>query len=326
MDGTLAKQFQDFARLSGGFRASRVLLTANNLQIFEHIGKGTTAAELAKGLTTDLRATEILLDAITALGLLRKTKGLYRLTAPAKRFLLPDSPWYQGDMLRHMDTLWKNWSGLDEAVRTGMPYRSGGRRHDVFIRAMHNNAVLRTPSVLKAIDLRGVKRALDLGCGPGTYGVALAKLGIEVTLFDLPNSVGIAHEMIRQAGLTNVTFRGGDFHFDDIGDGYDLVLLSQVLHSHSPLENIALLGKVHTSLSPKGQIAVHEFTLAEDHASPVPGALFSVNMLVNTAEGRSYTPKEMSGWLTEAGFGRIRKVGLGETVVITARKSRDGRG
>jgi hypothetical protein len=65
---------------------------------------------------------------------------------------------------------------------------------------------------------------------------------------------------------------------------------------------------------------VHEFTLAEDHASPAPGALFSVNMLVNTAEGRSYTPKEMAGWLTEAGFGRIRKVGLGDTVVMTARK------
>lgn len=321
MDRTLAKRHQLFAHLVGGFRASRVLLTANNLHIFEHIGKGTTAADLARELKTDSRATEILLDAVTALGLLRKTKGIYRLTVPAKQFLLPESPWYQGDMLRHMDTLWRNWSGLDEVVRTGMPYRSGGRRHDVFIRAMHNNAVLRTERVLNAIDLRGVKRALDLGCGPGTYGVALAKSGIEVTLFDLPNSVVIAHEMIRQAGVKNVTFRGGDFHFDDLGDGYDLVLLSQVLHSHSPLENIALLGKVHGSLMPKGQVAVHEFALAEDHASPVPGALFSVNMLVNTAEGRSYSPGEISGWLAKAGFGRIRKVGLGDTIVITGRKN-----
>lgn len=320
MDRTLAKHHLDFSRLLGGFRASRVILTANNLQVFDNIGKGTTAAELAKGLKTDLRATEILLDAVAALGLLRKSRGIYRLTAPAKQFLLPDSPWYQGDMLRHMDTLWRNWSGLDEVVRTGMPNRSGGRRHDVFIRAMHNNAVLRTESVLKTMDLRGVKRALDLGCGPGTYGVALAKLGIEVTLFDLPNSVVIAHEMIRQAGVKNVTFRGGDFHFDDIGDGYDFVLLSQVLHSYSSLENIALLGKVHKALSPKGQVAVHEFTLAEDHASPVPGALFSVNMLVNTTEGRSYSSEEMTGWMKKVGFGRIRKVVLGETVVIHGRK------
>ena len=320
MDRQRAKQAQEFAQISGGFRATRVVLTANNLRIFEQIGKGATAAELAKDLRTDPRATEILLDAVTAIGLLRKLRGIYRLTAMAKQFLLPESPWYQGDMLRHLDTLWKNWSGLDEVVRTGMPNRSGGRHHDVFIRAMHNNAVLRVESVLKALDLRGVKRALDLGGGPGTYGIALAKRGIEVTLFDLPNTVEIAHEMIRRSGVKNVTFRGGDFHFDDFGSGYDLALLSQVLHSHSPLENLALLGKVFDALAPKGTIAIHEFTLAEDHASPVPGALFSVNMLVNTAEGRSYSPGEMSGWLSKVGFGRIKKAVLGDTVAITGRK------
>jgi hypothetical protein len=126
--------------------------------------------------------------------------------------------------------------------------------------------------------------------------------------------------MIQQAGVKNVTFRGGDFHFDDIGYGYNLALLSQVLHSHSALENLALLGKVFDALAPKGTIAIQEFTLAEDHASPVPGALFSVNMLVNTAEGRSYSPKEMKGWLMKAGFGRIKKVDLGDTVLITGRK------
>ncbi len=320
MDRHLAKQVQEFARISGGFRATRVLLTANNLKVFERIGKGATAAELAKDLRTDPRATEILLDAVTALGLLRKSRGIYRLTALAKQFLLPKSPWHQGDMLRHLDTLWKNWSGLDEVVRTGMPNRSGNRDHDVFIRAMHNNAVLRATNVLKALDLRGVKRALDLGGGPGTYGIELAKRGIEVTLFDLPNTVDIAHEMIRRAGVRNVTFRGGDFHFDDIGSGYDLVLLSQVLHSHGALENLALLDKVFDALATKGTAAIHEFTLAEDHASPIPGALFSVNMLVNTTDGRSYSPGEIKGWMTKAGYGSIKKTALVDTVVLTGRK------
>ena len=320
MDKQTKKQAQEFTRLSGGFRASRVLLTANNLQVFERIGKEATAAELSKDLKTDLRATGILLDAVAALGLLRKSRGIYRLTVAAKQFLLPESPWYQGDMLRHLDTLWKTWSGLDEVVRTGMPSRSGDRRHDVFIRAMHNNAVLRAANVIKALDLRRVKRALDLGGGPGTYGIELAKRGIEVTLFDLPNTVEIAQEMIRKAGVKDVTFRGGDFHFDDIGNGYDLVLLSHVLHSHSALENLALMGKVFNALAPKGTIAVHEFTLAEDRASPVLGALFSVNMLVNTAEGRSYTVREMKGWLSKTGFGRINVTDLDGTVILTGRK------
>jgi len=320
LDKNVEKQVQEFTRISGGFRATRVLLTANNLQVFEHVGKGVAAPELAKILMTDPRATGILLDAVASLGLLRKSRGIYRLTAMAKQFLLPESPWYQGDMLRHLDTLWQTWSGLDEVVKTGMPNRSGNRNHDVFIRAMHNNAVLRAVNVLKALDLRGVKRALDLGGGPGTYGIELAKRGIEVTLFDLPDTVEIAREMIQKAGVKNITFRGGDFHFDDIGNGYDLVLLSQVLHSHSPLESLALLGKVFDALAPKGTIAIHEFALAEDRASPVLGALFSVNMLVNTAEGRSYTAREIKGWLSKTGFGRIKVTDLNGTVMLTGRK------
>lgn len=320
MERALTKESKEFTRLWGGFRASRVILTANNLRVFENIGKGRSAADLAAALKTDRRATEILLDAVTSLGLLSKKSGTYRLRPLARRFLLPDSPWYQGDMLRHADTLWKNWSGLDDVVRTGEPNRSGDRRHDVFIRAMHNNAVLRVKAVIDALDLRGVRTALDLGGGPGTYGIALAKRGIDVTLFDLPDTLEVAQDMIRQSRVKNVSFRSGDFHFDDIGSGYDLVLLSQVLHSSSEAEALALLGRVFDALTPRGRVAIHEFTLKEDRASPVPGALFSVNMLVNTAGGRSYTQKEMKGWLTKAGFRKIAVKDLGDTVLVTGRK------
>jgi 2-polyprenyl-3-methyl-5-hydroxy-6-metoxy-1,4-benzoquinol methylase len=320
MKRAFTKEAKEFTQLWGGFRASRVILTANNLRVFENIGKGRTAGDLAKVLKTDPRATEILLDAVASLGLLIKKGGTYRLAPAAKRFLLPDSHWYQGDMLRHADTLWKTWSGLDDVVRTGEPNRSSERRHDVFIRAMHNNAVLRVKAVIDALDLRGVRTALDLGGGPGTYGIELAKRGIDVTLFDLPGTLEVAQEMIRQSRVKNISFRSGDFHLDDIGNGYDLVLLSQVLHSNSEAEVQVLLSRVFDALTPRGMVAIHEFTLNEGRASPVPGALFSVNMLVNTAGGRSYTRKEMKGWLTKAGFRKIAVKDLGDTVLVTGRK------
>lgn len=320
MHGPLMKELQDFSRLWGGFRSSRIILTANNLGVFERIGAGATAARLASSLRTDARATEILLDALTALGLLRKTGPTYRLLPASKRFLLPKSPWYQGDMLRHADSLWKTWAGLDDVVRTGVPNRSGERRHDVFVRAMHNNAVLRAGRIVASLDLRGVRTALDLGGGPGTYSIELAKRGISVTLFDVANTVETARKLISGAGARGITFRGGDFHFDELGGPYDLVLASQVLHSHSAIENRALLSKAHAALAPGGTMAIHEFALDEDRAGPVPGALFSVNMLVNTPAGRSYSPREMKAWLKEAGFGSLRVSSLGETVLVTARK------
>jgi 2-polyprenyl-3-methyl-5-hydroxy-6-metoxy-1,4-benzoquinol methylase len=313
-------QAKEFARLWGGFQASRVVLTANNLRVFENIGRGRSAADMATVLKTDPRATAILLDAVTALGLLRKERSIYRCSLLARRFLLPDSPQYQGDMLRHADTLWRNWSGLDDVVRTGRPNRSGSRRHDIFIRAMHNNAVLRAGEVIGALDLHRVGKALDLGGGPGTYSIELARRGVAVTLFDLPNTVDVAQAMIRQAGTKNITIRGGDFHIDDLGRDYDLVLISQVLHSHGPGENIALLRKAFAALAARGTIAVHEFTLNENRASPVPGALFSVNMLVNTAEGRSFTRREMQEWLKKTGCTGITATSFGDTVLITGRK------
>lgn len=320
MDKTLAKQLQEFTRLWGGFRASRVVLTANNFAVFEHLRKPATAKEVAKIVGLDPRATEILLDALTALGLLKKTGSTYRNTEMAKNFLVKGSPLYHGSMLRHADSLWKSWSGLDEVVRTGLPNRSGGRDHESFIRAMHNNAVFRASDVIKAIDLRGVKRALDLGGGPGTYSMELARKGIAVTLFDLPNTMEIAQEIVGESKIRNIDFLSGDFHTDGIGSGYDLVFISQIFHSLSEADNLALLKKSHESLNPKGRVAVHEFFLEKNRAFPVPGALFSVNMLVNTTEGRSYTPQEMKAWLLRAGFKGIKTKVLGETVVVTGRK------
>lgn len=320
MNKNLMKKLQDFGRLWGGFRASRVVLTANNYRIFDHLKTPKTAGDIAKAIGADGRAAELLLDAVTSLGLLRKSGGKYRNTDTAKQFLVKDSPLYQGDMLRHADSLWKSWSGLDEVVKTGLPNRSGARDYDSFIRAMHNNAVFRAKAVISAIDLKGVTRALDLGGGPGTYSMELAKNRIIVSLFDLPETVAIAKQIVGEQKQKNIHFIAGDFHTDDIGNGYDLVFISQILHSLSIDESLALIEKSANALNAGGVIAIHEFLLEKDRTHPVPGALFSINMLVNTEAGRSYTSGEMKGWLLKKGFKNIRIKALGDTVVVTGRK------
>jgi len=321
MNKKLTKQLQEFTRLWGGFRASRVVLTANNYGIFDHLKTPKTAGDIARVISADARATEILLDAVASVGLLKKSGGKYRNSETAGTFLVKDSGLYQGDMLRHADDLWKGWSGLDEVVKTGLPNRSGGRDYGTFIRAMHNNAVIRAKKAIRAIDLKGVKRALDLGGGPGTYSMELARKGIDVTLFDLPEAITIAKELVSGQGIDNINFAAGDFHADDIGAGYDLVFISQIVHSLSIAESLALMEKARDALGPKGRLVIHEFLLGKDRAHPVPAALFSVNMLVNTEAGRSYTVQEMRGWLAKAGFKGIGVKELGDTVILTGKKN-----
>jgi 3-hydroxy-5-methyl-1-naphthoate 3-O-methyltransferase len=319
MNATMMKQFTEFRRMLNGFWLSRVILTANNYGLFDRLIRPSTAADLARKAGTDLRATEILLDALTALGLLKKTGGTYRNTPLAKNFLVRGGPWYQGDMVRHADSLWQNWSGLDEILKTGKPARRA-RNHASFIKAMHNNAVLRAKEVVAVIPLKGVRRALDLGGGPGTYSRELAKRGIAVTLFDLSETIAVAKDLIPRVQAKRISFLEGDFLTGPIGAGYDLAFISQVLHVFSAQDNQRIISKVREALNPGGRVAIHEFALDKSRTAPVPGALFSVNMLVNTDGGRSYSVPEMKEWLKRTGFGKITEKRLGDTVVVTGKK------
>lgn len=319
MISTVKKQARELRKLLMGFQASRVIMTANNLKVFDLLSVPRSAAESAQALQTDMRATEILLDALTGLGLLKKSGGKYKNAAVAGQFLVGDAPASMAGMVQHADNLWKNWTALDEVMKTGLPARKA-RDHEAFIRAMHGNALLRAKDVVKSLDLKGVRRALDLGGGPGTYGMELAKKGISVTLYDLPETITVARNIVSASGVKNMEFMEGNFFNGPMGGGYDLVFISQVLHVFPEQENIAIIKKSHDALNPRGRIAVQEFYIENSRTSPAPSALFSVNMLINSNAGRCYSPREIKGWLSEAGFGAVKHRRLQETVLVLGKK------
>jgi ubiquinone/menaquinone biosynthesis C-methylase UbiE len=311
----VVEQAKELRRIWGGFWSARVLLTANNFGIFEYLISPKTADEVAVILTTDRRSTERLLDALTGLGLLKKRGSRYKNTAISKRLLISKSPYYQGDIIRHADNLWKNWSGLDEVIRTGKPYHAA-HGQDSFIRGMHNLAILKARKVVRAIGLKGVRNALDLGGGPGTYAMEIARKGITVTLFDRPETVEIAKDIIKKSRVKNISFLRGDLLYDDIGEGYDLIFISQVLHSCSEKEGSHVIEKCRKALNPGGRVVVQEFYLRENRAAPVQGALFSINMLVNTPAGRCYSPSEIKRWLSKAGLKKNKDKIMDDAVLV----------
>lgn len=305
---------KELGKVWSGFMASRILLTANHFRVFDRLESPMGTEGMASAIKADRRAVRTLLDALTGLGLLRKSGGKYRNTPVASRHLVSGKPEYQGDIISHSETLWENWSALNEVMLTGLPAR---RAHDhrSFINGMHNIALLRVRETIKAIDLRGARTALDLGGGPGTYAIALAKRGLDVTLFDMPETMRIARLNAKQAGV-KLRFRKGDFMADDIGKGFDLVLISQIFHAYSEEYNVMLLEKCRAALNPGGRVAVQEALISDDMTRPLRGALFAVNMLVNTVGGRCYSPGEMKRWLKKTGFKHLGETVLGETVLI----------
>jgi ubiquinone/menaquinone biosynthesis C-methylase UbiE len=314
----ISRILEDMSRLRelwGGFFAARVLMTSNHLRLFDVLIRPKAAEEIAKQIGTDKRATRILLDALTALGLLKKTKNRYTNTVLSHRFLVSGKPYYQGDILKHADTLWKNWSALDEVIKTGHPHNVA-HDHVAFIQGMHNLAVLRTKKVLNVFNLRHVRTALDLGGGPGTYAVEMARRSISVKLFDRPETISIARKMIRASGVRGIEFIEGDFLYDDFGKGYDLIFISQVCHSYSEMDNLNILEKSRKALNPGGRILIQEFYIDEDRTYPLQAALFSINMLVGTESGRCYSSEEIKGWLSKVGFKDIKSKPVENTILI----------
>src|SRR5208282_1384751 len=61
-----------------GFQESRVILTGIELNVFAAIGDGATASQVAAKIGTDARATEMLLNALVAMGMLTKSSGVPR--------------------------------------------------------------------------------------------------------------------------------------------------------------------------------------------------------------------------------------------------------
>jgi 2-polyprenyl-3-methyl-5-hydroxy-6-metoxy-1,4-benzoquinol methylase len=312
----ILEEVKELRKIWGGFRPARVLLTANNYRVFDHLKKPQKVSTISKRLKADVRATEILLDALTGLGLLKKMKNMYSNSPLAARFLVSGYLYYQGDMLRHADTLWKNWSGLDEVIKTGKPYHKA-HNHEAFILGMHNNASLKAKDIIKIVGLKSVKTALDLGGGPGTYSIEMARRGVNVTLFDYPETIAIARKVVKKEKIHSINFISGDFMSDDIGRGYDLIFISQILHAYSEKDNLQLLRKCKKALNNGGRVVIQEFSISKDRTHPPQGALFSVNMLVNTEGGRCYSPDEIKGWLLKVGMKNIEERVIDDAVLIS---------
>jgi 2-polyprenyl-3-methyl-5-hydroxy-6-metoxy-1,4-benzoquinol methylase len=314
----MQEELNKLRMLWGNYWSSRVLITANNFRVFDYLKLPKTSEQIAPTINADPRAIEMLLDALTGLGLLKKSSDRYRNTKTSTRFLCTDSPYYQGNIIKHADAIWRNWTELDEVIKSGKPARKFYDQ-EAFIRGMHDISKIKAAKIIKLMKFKNVKKALDLGGGPGTYSIEMAKKGVSVTLFDLPETIHVAKKIIEETGqgLSNLNFIEGDFLIDDIGADYDLIFISQILHAFSAKDNIKILKKSANALNKSGRLTIQEFIIDRTRTIPTKSALFSINMLVNTEGGRCYSSHEIKKWLYDAGLRNFTEAIFEDCLLLT---------
>jgi predicted O-methyltransferase YrrM len=316
--------------MTAGYRDSCILIAALKVGIFEALGEEQrTSNEVATALGLDTRAVDIVMCALAAAAVLQKHSNRFTIDPGAKPYLLAGGPETMVSIIGHNRSLLRSWVQLEEVMRTGTPAPREERTPDEmddFIRGMENVSRRSSEQVESKIDFSGTRRLLDLGGGPGTAALTFARANPELkcVVFDLEGPEGIAAEQIKKAGLADrVTTRVGDFLTDDIGKDFDFVYISNIIHMLSPDQTLALLEKAKVALVSGGRVMVKDFFLADSRIEPPWTAQFSVNMLVNTEGGKSYTFTEMKDLLAQAGFGGPETVEIARNsmVIIGRRES-----
>jgi precorrin-6B methylase 2 len=313
---------QDVLGLARSFMECRVFLSAAELNLFTILTPAPLPArEVANRIGADTRGLTILLDALSAMGLLDKRGEVYQCSPSASRFLSADVPDSVLPMVLHMAGLWRRWSSLTSIVRGAhvsdqmtASFRDADELR-AFIGAMDVIAKPLAHRIVADVHPGPSRALLDVGGASGTYTIAFLQAAPEMkaTLFDKPEVIEIARQRLKKAGvLDRVTLVPGDFYRDPLPAGRDLVFISAIIHQNSPEQNVSLFRNVFQSLNRGGRVVIRDHVMEPDRTRPKEGALFAVNMLVSTAAGRTYTYDEIKACLEQAGFIEIRLLQKGE--------------
>jgi ubiquinone/menaquinone biosynthesis C-methylase UbiE len=316
------------------------LKAAIELDLFTAIGEqgeaGATAQQVAARAQASPRGVRILCDALCVFGLAEKRDGRYALTRDTAVFLDRRSPAYMGGSIRFLlsPLLIKGFDSLTAAVRKGGTaideHGSTAPEHPAWVEFAESMAALQMmPADLLAKEIgaasAGPMKVLDIAAGHGLFGVAIAQQNptAEVVALDWPNVLEVARRNAREAGVDGRyrTIAGSAFDAD-LGNGYDVALLTNFLHHFDVPTCGKLLRKVHAALKPGGRAVTLEFVPNDDRVSPHEAAAFSLIMLATTPAGDAYTFAEYDAMFREAGFARSEMHALPPTfqnVVISHR-------
>lgn len=301
------------------FQETEALKAAIELDIFTSIAEGAnTARSLAAKTATSERGMRILCDYLTVKEFLTKKTNQYSLTEDSATFLNRHSPACLGSMINFLASPWsrKNFGALAEAVRKGGTASETGdhtkAHEEVWVNFARSMAPLTIPAAEFLARLTGAAeakpcRVLDIAAGHGMYGITVARRNprAEIVAVDWPAVLEVATENAKKFGVAerHRTQPGSAFEVE-WGNGYDFVLLTNILHHFDPPTCEKLMRRVHGALEPWGRVITLEFVPNEDRVSPGMAAAFSLVMLAGTDAGDAYTFAEYERMFGNAGFAK----------------------
>jgi precorrin-6B methylase 2 len=299
--------------------ANRAVSTALRFGIFEVLrDAGMTSVQVADKLDANERGIGLLLDALEAIGYLEVQDGRYTNSAMTEKWMLVDAPQSIAHLFSFFDTVIERCDHLEETIRTGKPPIFGWEwfnQHpgtwEQYYAGMLDGARLACDEVVSKVRLPPTARKLiDVGGGHGLYSIKFCQKypQLNATVFDWPQALEAAKTTIAVENMQNkVSLQEGDLWADELGNGYDVALVFNMVHMYSPEKNSELIQRVAATLESGGLLVIMEqiATMGRGSAAKAIARLQGLQ-LFNSVMGQTYSREEIENWLTNARFHQIQ--------------------
>lgn len=306
---------------------ARGLMVATRLGLFEALAAGEADARtLAMRCGTDPEATERLVYALVGAGTLRPGRSPegVALTRASRRYLTRNSPHQVIDKVLFTYQEWRVIEGYDaylehgsvvdlhalldrpaDRIDVGAPDPQAWRGYQLGLRAVAGvsarEVAWRTPVP------RGAVRMLDIGGAHGHFAAALLRRypRLQGEILELPQAVAASAPLLAAEGLgARLRHRAGDALRDPLGEGFDLIFVSQFNHHLTADQNRQLAQRIAAALRPGGVYVIQDLARPQDPRDARRaqlGALLDLYFGASSGAG-TYRISDMQAWQREAGL------------------------
>jgi hypothetical protein len=310
-------------QLGFGYWGSKTLLSAVELGLFTELARGPLPLDALRArLNLHPRSARDFLDALVALGMLKREQGTYANTPATDHYLDRAKPTYMGGMLEMMSArLFRFWADLTEGLKTGEPQneaKHGGdifdtlysdpRRLEQFLSAMTGLSLGIAHAMAVKFPWSEYQSFVDIGVAQGGLPVVLAQTHKHLAGIgaDLPVVGPIFQRYVASHGLQDrLRFAALDFFHEPLPKA-DVIIMGHILHDWDLPTKKMLIGKAYDALPGGGALIVFEAIIDDERRSNAFGLLMSLNMLIETRGGFDYTGADCAAWMRETGFRQTR--------------------
>lgn len=314
--------FTDIIEMNDRFHDSALLHFAVKVGLFDFLYVPKTLTETAEHYGWRKEKARVMLDALVALGLLRKGADGYATDYEAAAHLRVDSDRSLVPVIEHQRLQWDVWAKIDEILTLDGPHASqqnirlvrDAAANIAYNTAMRNLSLGNIRAFLQMEIAQNEDYVLDLAGGHGFY---LAEIVRRHPLsfgevWELPQAVEFAQEALSEPAIVDrVVVKTQDI--SEIGAlqrvSADLIMLNNCLHYFSAETARRIIRDAVGALRPKGRLVITAVHLNDASTSPVPAAVFAFHMMMNATEGCLHTTAALQEFVAEAGLSPYTRPG-----------------